>query len=387
MNKQKDQNKKPKKALKIIFNVIFWCAIGWVAVWLVFNGIDKHTGYQFPFFGYRTSVIVSDSMGSVDPGNRSYITDEMEQIQKYDVITTKDYQSYEEIQKYDVITYFSGESLICHRVVDLYEDNGVQYIVTRGDANNINDDPIAYSLVRGKVVSVSKGTGKFLLFLQSGYVWIAIFGSVFFVCLGLFIFDSKKKGKKESAENNDDNEMAVVSLTNDLVENKEPSEEMIESSSVQEGPAQEAEQPVEQPKEPVIEEQPAEKEDQPIEEQTPEEPAQEIVEEQPKVEEAPAVEEKEPAKKAPKKPAPAKKAEPKPEPKEEKKPVTFRNYHVSKRADGKWQVKYAGGQKAIKLFDTQKEAMEYTKVMAENQGGSVLLHNSKGANKGKIKKK
>ena len=88
-----------------------------------------------------------------------------------------------------------------------------------------------------------------------------------------------------------------------------------------------------------------------------------------------------------KKPAPAKKAEPKPEPKEEKKPVTFRNYHVSKRADGKWQVKYAGGQRAIKLFDTQKEAMEYTKVMAENQGGSVLLHNSKGANKGKIKKK
>lgn len=90
-----------------------------------------------------------------------------------------------------------------------------------------------------------------------------------------------------------------------------------------------------------------------------------------------------PAPKAAAKPAP--KAAPK---KEEKKSVDFRNYHVSKRAeDGKWQVKYAGGEKAIKLFATQKEAMEYTKKMAENQGGSVLLHNSKGANKGKIKKK
>ena len=99
---------------------------------------------------------------------------------------------------------------------------------------------------------------------------------------------------------------------------------------------------------------------------------------------------------APKKAAPAKKAEPakKAAPakkpcakKEEKKAVDYRNYHVAKREDGKWQVKYAGGEKAIKLFDTQKEAMEYTKKMAANQGGSVLLHNSKGANKGKIKKK
>ena len=89
---------------------------------------------------------------------------------------------------------------------------------------------------------------------------------------------------------------------------------------------------------------------------------------------------KKPEKAAPKKAAPAKK--------EEKKAVDFRNYHVAKRAeDGKWQVKYAGGEKAIKLFDTQKDALEYTKKMAANQGGSVLVHASKGAQKGKIKKK
>ena len=73
--------------------------------------------------------------------------------------------------------------------------------------------------------------------------------------------------------------------------------------------------------------------------------------------------------------------------KEEVKEVNYRNYHVVKRADGKWEVKYAGGQKAIKLFDTQKEAIEYSKVMAKNQDGAMLVHNSKGANKGKIKKK
>lgn len=93
------------------------------------------------------------------------------------------------------------------------------------------------------------------------------------------------------------------------------------------------------------------------------------------------------AKPAPKKPL-VKKAEPKKEAKKEapKKEAT-RTYHLVKRSDGKWEVKYAGGQKAIKLFDTQKEAIEYSKKMAENQGGSMLVHNSKGANKGRIKKK
>ena len=45
-----------------------------------------------------------------------------------------------------------------------------------------------------------------------------------------------------------------------------------------------------------------------------------------------------------------------------KKPVKEaegKTYHLSKRAeDGKWQVKYAGGKLAIKLFDTKEEALE-----------------------------
>ena len=86
-----------------------------------------------------------------------------------------------------------------------------------------------------------------------------------------------------------------------------------------------------------------------------------------------------------KKVEPAKKAEPikKEEPKKEGKRV----YHVSKREDGKWQVKFAGGEKAIKLFDTKVEAEAYSKEMAENQGGVMLVHNSKGKNKGKIASK
>lgn len=50
-------------------------------------------------------------------------------------------------------------------------------------------------------------------------------------------------------------------------------------------------------------------------------------------------------------------------------------YHVTRRKeDGKWQVKYAKGAKALKLFDTQAEAAAYARKIADNRGGSVVVH-------------
>ena len=63
-------------------------------------------------------------------------------------------------------------------------------------------------------------------------------------------------------------------------------------------------------------------------------------------------------------------------------------YHVSKRAeDGKWVIKFAGGEKVIKTFGTKDEALAYADQLAANQGGTVLFHASKGAKAGKIQKR
>lgn len=84
-----------------------------------------------------------------------------------------------------------------------------------------------------------------------------------------------------------------------------------------------------------------------------------------------------PKKEEPKKAAP-KKVEPKKEaPKkvEEKEEISNKIYHISKRKeDGMWQVKFAKGQKAIKLFKTQEEAIKYAKQLANNQDGSISIH-------------
>ena len=145
----------------------------------------------------------------------------------------------------------------------------------------------------------------------------------------------------------------------------EEAEEAPAEEPVEEVPVEEV--PVEEPvvEDAALEEAPVEEE---VFEEQPEEPAEE---------EAPAEEMKS---------APAKKADPK-KSSEKKDDPGYRTYHLVKRDDGKWEVKFAGGQKAIKLFNTQKEAVEYAKVLAENQGGTYLIHNSKGANKGRIQKK
>ena len=70
-----------------------------------------------------------------------------------------------------------------------------------------------------------------------------------------------------------------------------------------------------------------------------------------------------------------------------KKETGIKVYHVSKREkDGKWQVFISGSDKVIKLFDTKVEAEEYCKKMAINQGATLQVHDSKGANKGKLPK-
>ena len=98
---------------------------------------------------------------------------------------------------------------------------------------------------------------------------------------------------------------------------------------------------------------------------------------------------KEEPKKAAAKPAPKKEAKPAPKKAEPKKaaPSANASYHLSKREDGKWQLFITGSDKVIKTFATKAEGEAYAKEKAANTGRAVLAHNSKGANKGKIKKK
>ena len=193
--------KKKASTKKIVLNVVFFSLLSLMLAVIITTFIDIKSGYKYPIFGLRTSVVTSPSMATVNPANEGYITSDMKQIQKNDVITTKQYQSFDEIKIYDVATYYSGKSLlICHRVVDKYEENGEKYIVFKGDANATIDAPVKYSFVRGKVINIVPKAGAFVSFVQSPYFFIGLFGTGFFVALAFFILDAKKKKAVEEAQ-------------------------------------------------------------------------------------------------------------------------------------------------------------------------------------------
>lgn len=57
---------------------------------------------------------------------------------------------FDELQDADIIAFYSGDSVVTHRVVSIDKDN--MLITTKGDANNTRDfTPVAYTNVLGKV--------------------------------------------------------------------------------------------------------------------------------------------------------------------------------------------------------------------------------------------
>lgn len=194
-----EKQKRCKRIISFIGEILLWgLALFCVSISVV-SIIDTHTGYSLSYFGYRSSVVISESMQYAHPEN-TYLDENMSRINKYDTIVAKEV-SYDEIKVYDVVLHMDSGLLICHRVVDKYESDGIEYLVTRGDANNLDDAPFSMALYRGKVINVIPKVGEVILFLQSGYFFLALSLSVFFVAgtlLTISIIKDKKGTKEET---------------------------------------------------------------------------------------------------------------------------------------------------------------------------------------------
>ena len=55
-----------------------------------------------------------------------------------------------------------------------------------------------------------------------------------------------------------------------------------------------------------------------------------------------------------------------------------KNQHVTKRADGKWQVKGAGNSRATCVTTRQEEARQRARSIAINQKSEVVVHGCDG---------
>ncbi len=135
---------KLKDSLRFVVIVICGIVLG-VNVYLA--NARNLMGNRLPMpFGVGAAVVLS---GSMEP-----------ELSVGDLILVKEA---EDVSVNDVVVYQQKNSLVVHRVVDV---NGM-LVTTQGDANNVADDPVDLSLVKGKVCFVVPAIGTLIQFLKT----------------------------------------------------------------------------------------------------------------------------------------------------------------------------------------------------------------------------
>ena len=120
---------------KKVLNIAIYMMILVIIILLLYSIIQrKITSEKYTnLFGYTLLEVVTGSMsGTIEIGDGVIVK------------LTSD------IKEEDIIVYKKEESLITHRLIEMEEDG----LITKGDANNVQDEPITKDVVIGKVIFV-----------------------------------------------------------------------------------------------------------------------------------------------------------------------------------------------------------------------------------------
>ncbi len=125
-----DDLKHMKKAIKIIAEWLAYLAVFLLIVWGTPFVLSQALGTQYP--------IASITSGSMWP-----------KLKRGDIVFIRGLSADKtDLQLGDIIVYRNERGFTIHRIVKLEEDR----LVTRGDANNVDDTPIEYGQIVGKVI-------------------------------------------------------------------------------------------------------------------------------------------------------------------------------------------------------------------------------------------
>ena len=164
-----------KKIISIVFTIIT------LSLLLLSIFSFNHTS----IFGFRMYKVLT---GSMEPN-----------IHVSDTILIKESNNY---KKGDIVTYKDKNEYVTHRIVSVNDDN----IITKGDANNTEDEPIKKKDIIGKVIFKVSMLSFLVYLLNKPIIWILIF---IIGILIIFVIPDKegnensegRKNKKEKKEN------------------------------------------------------------------------------------------------------------------------------------------------------------------------------------------
>ena len=167
---------KKTKILAICRRILLAVAAVIIGVRVYAWNAESLVGNRMPMpFGYGAAVVLT---GSMEP---TYAID--------DVIIAKEMEHYE---VGDVVVYQDGDMVIVHRVVAVDEET----IQTMGDANNVEDAPIAKDKVKGKVIASIPSMGGMVRFMKNPAAVVGMLAAAVF----LMEFSYRKEKEKDDDE-------------------------------------------------------------------------------------------------------------------------------------------------------------------------------------------
>ena len=185
-----------KKICRWIFDIILFIILA-IALIMAYNHIQiniKGNTYT-TMLGYSAFEVATGSMSNT--------------IEIGDVILVKLIEPNETLSENEIVVFTQDTTLVTHRIIKI---NGDQ-IITKGDANNTQDDPISRGQIIGKVVKIIPDVKMWKEIILTPKVLIPTSISI----LLLWIFFSYDKEKN-------------VKTTNKIIEKQENIEEDIESN-------------------------------------------------------------------------------------------------------------------------------------------------------------
>ena len=189
--KKTPKHQKKRFSKKTVFRYIVFSFIGIVLGLFVYTqnakGLLKD---KIPMpFGYGMSVVLSGSMES--------------RLSVDDLVIIKAKDNY---KVNDIVLYQDGNSLVIHRIIEINGDT----VTTKGDANNVADEPINKSQIKGVLVYDIAGLGAVVNILKQPV-------SVFIILAAAFLLTefSYQKEKDTDTEELDEIRKMIEELKKD----------------------------------------------------------------------------------------------------------------------------------------------------------------------------
>lgn len=224
INEQIKARSKKHKALKITLKVLSYLLSAAALTIFIIALINRFSGGDIVVGNSTVLVVKTGSMSEINAANKEELAGYDNQIPTWSLIGISKVNE-EDLKPYDVIAFHDNNSnqIIIHRIIDIMEDDGGHYYVTRGDALASEDGfHPRYEAIIGRYNNFHiPYVGLFIYFLQTNAGIVTILAIIY--CLVLFGVLSDKIAKKEKERKEEliaviDIDLAIKEVNHDIIE-------------------------------------------------------------------------------------------------------------------------------------------------------------------------